>query len=55
MKTEIYLIRHAEPFKYDALINNDDIKTINEKLVLSIDGESKAYLLSLKDELQDII
>lgn len=53
--TIIYLIRHSEQLKENGIINTEDSdQLINEKIILSIDGEEKAKKLSELDELQDI-
>lgn len=56
MKTEIYLIRHAKPFKYNVDFENVDEsdQITNEKQVLSIEGEKQANFLSSHNELQKI-
>lgn len=56
MKTEIYLIRHAEPIKdfYKLFVDNIDKQMRNEKIVLSVKGEEQARKLSNLDELKNI-
>lgn len=56
MKTEIYLIRHAEPLKLDLskIKSNDDKQVMNEKIPLSISGEEQAKNLSNLDELKNL-
>ena len=54
-KTEIYIIRHSEPLKLDSgNFSNDSEQIKNEKIILSIDGEKRAYSLSESEELQNI-
>lgn len=54
MKT-IYLIRHSNKEKnYGDFENNDSFQTINEKFILSCEGEENARLLSKHPELQEI-
>lgn len=54
MKT-IYLIRHSEQLKDNGIINTDDTEQLlNEKIILSIDGEEKAKQLSEIAELNNI-
>lgn len=53
--TIIYLIRHADTFKEDGIRNtNEDSQTINEKEILSVDGEAQAVKLSNYKELRNI-
>ena len=54
MKTEIYLIRHAEPLKLNNINNSDSLQLQNEKWPLTVSGEQKAKELSEKEELQNI-
>ena len=54
MKTEIYLIRHAEPLKSNNINNSDNLQIQNEKWPLTVSGEKKAKELSEKEELQNI-
>ena len=54
MKT-IYLIRHSEQLKDNGIINTDDTEQLlNEKIIISIDGEEKAKQLSEIAELNNI-
>lgn len=53
--TIIYLIRHADTFKEVGIRNtNEDTQTINEKEILSVDGEAQAVKLSNCKELRNI-
>lgn len=54
MITTVYIARHSLSLKPVNLINNDDMQIINEKLVLSIEGEKRAIALSKYKELQNI-
>lgn len=56
MKTIIYLIRHAKPLSNKYILKNveDNYQIINEKQVLSIEGEYQSYKLSLNSELKNI-
>lgn len=54
MVTTIYLARHAETLKPTNFVNNDNLQIINEKLVLTVDGEKKAKKLSRYKELQNV-
>ena len=57
MNTTIYLIRHSIRFSNDLIetYNTSQNKTIkNEKIVLSIEGEKRAEILSNEKELQNI-
>lgn len=56
MKTEIYLIRHAETMKdFDKLFIDDiDKQLCNEKIILSVNGEKQAKNLSRLKELNNI-
>ena len=54
-KTIIYLIRHSEQLRIKGIYKSNESEQIkNEKIILSIDGEKKAYELSLKRALSDI-
>ena len=54
-KTIIYLIRHAETVKEDGIRNTDESsQMINEKEILSVEGEKAAEKLSKHFELKDI-
>lgn len=53
--TTVYLIRHSIKEKnYNIVNSNDSEQTIDEKEILSIEGEEKAKLLSNNIELQNI-
>ena len=56
MKTEIYLIRHAKPFKYNIIYDNvkELMQITNEKQVLSVEGEKQAYNLAKYHELRKL-
>lgn len=54
-ETIVYLIRHADTVKEDGIRNtNEDSQMINEKEILSIDGEKQSESLSKIKELRDI-
>lgn len=53
--TIIYLIRHSLQLRDNGIINSEDSdQLINEKIILSVEGEEKAKKLSEIDELQNI-
>ncbi len=53
--TIIYLIRHAETVDENGIRNTDeDSKMINEKEILSVNGEAQAKKLSENDELKNL-
>ena len=53
--TIIYLIRHAETIEENGIRNtNEDFQMINEKEILSVQGEEEARKLSENVELQNI-
>ena len=53
--TIVYLIRHAETVNENGLRNtNEDSQLINEKEILSVEGEEQAKDLSENDELKNI-
>ena len=53
--TIIYLIRHAETVKENGIRNtNEDSQVINEKEILSVEGEAQAKKLSENDELKNL-
>jgi len=53
--TIIYLIRHAETVKEDGIRNtNEDFQSINEKEILSVQGEEEARKLSKNIELKNL-
>lgn len=55
MNTIIYLIRHAETIDEDGIRNTDETaQEINEKEILSLDGEQASKKLSENVELKDI-
>ncbi len=54
-ETIVYLIRHADTVKEDGIRNtNEDAQTINEKEILSVDGEEQSRKLSEYKELKSI-
>ena len=53
--TIVYLIRHAETVNENGIRNtNEDSQLINEKEILSVEGEEQAKDLSENDELKNI-
>lgn len=53
--TIIYLIRHAETVDENGLRNtNEDLQMINEKEILSVEGEEDARKLSKNEELKNL-
>ncbi len=53
--TIVYLIRHAETVEEDGIRNtNENSQTINEKEILSVEGEEQAKKLSENQELKDL-
>ena len=53
--TIVYLIRHAETVDEDGIRNtNEDFQMINEKEILSVEGEEQAKELSKNNELQNL-
>lgn len=53
--TIIYLIRHAETVEENGIRNTDeDYQMINEKEILSVQGEEQAKKLSKNDQLKDL-
>lgn len=53
--TIIYLIRHADTLKEDGIRNtNENTQLINEKEILSVEGEKQAQRLSNYKELKNI-
>ena len=53
--TIIYLIRHAETVDENGIRNTDEnSQMINEKEILSVDGEEQAKKLSENDELKNL-
>ena len=54
-ETIIYLIRHAETAQENGIRNtNEDSQMINEKEILSVEGEEQAKKLSKNDELKNL-
>lgn len=56
METVVYLISNAEIINNQSLLLEDeeDIKVRKEKMILSVEGEHSASVLSKKEELQNI-
>ena len=53
--TVIYLVRHAETVDENGIRNtNEDSQMINEKEILSVEGEEQAKKLSENDELKNL-
>ena len=53
--TIIYLIRHAETIEENGIRNtNEDSQIINEKEILSVEGEKQSQKLSTNNELKNI-
>ena len=51
--TIIYLVRHAETVEENGIRNtNEDSQMINEKEILSVEGEEQAKKISENDELK---
>ena len=51
--TIIYLVRHAETVEEKGIRNtNEDSQMINEKEILSVEGEEQAKKISENDELK---
>ena len=54
-ETLIYLIRHAETLSENGIRNtNEDSQLVNEKEILSVEGEEQAKKLSENDELKNL-
>lgn len=54
-ETIVYLIRHAETIDENGIRNtNEDSQMINEKEILSVEGEEQAKKLSENDELKNL-
>ena len=54
--TIVYLIRHAETVDENGIRNtNEDSQIINEKEILSVEGEEQAKKLSENTELKNLI
>lgn len=55
MNTIIYLVKHADELKEKGIQNsNDTAQLINEKSILSIEGEEQSKKLSENQELQNV-
>lgn len=54
MKTEIILVRHAEPLKMNFKFVNNDLQANNELIPLSVNGEKMAEELSSKKIFNDV-
>jgi len=55
METIIYLIRHADTIDENGIRNTKEtIQEINEKEILSINGEEQSKKLSENNELQNL-
>ena len=55
MSTIIYLVRHAETMEENGIRNtNETAQMINEREILSIEGEEAAKELSKNDELKNV-
>ncbi len=55
MNTIIYLVKHADELKEKGIQNsNDTAQLINEKSILSIEGEEQSKKLSKNQELQNV-
>ena len=53
--TIIYLVRHAETVDENGIRNtNEDSQMINEKEILSVEGEEQAKKLSKNNELKNL-
>ncbi len=53
--TIIYLVRHAETVKENGIRNtNENSQMINEKEILSVEGEEQARKLSENNELKNL-
>ena len=53
--TIIYLIRHAETIDENGIRNtSEDLQIINEKEILSVEGEAQAKKLSENEELKNL-
>ena len=54
-KTIIYLIRHSEQLRINGSYESSESEQLkNEKIILSIEGEKKAQVLSEREELNNI-
>ena len=55
-ETIVYLIRHSDTFKENGIRNtNENSQMINEKEILSIEGEEQAKKLSEYKELKNMV
>ena len=55
MRTNIYLIKHAEELEEKGIKNTEESsQLVNEKFILSVKGEEQARKLSENPELQNI-
>ncbi len=55
MTTTIYLIRHSKQLKdYGYQLTSESAQEQNEKIILSVEGEAEAKILSKNKELEDI-
>ena len=54
MSTTIYFIRHSEPMNVKNDKSKDNFQLKNEKMILSIEGERRAKILSENKELENI-
>ena len=53
--TQVYLIRHSEQLKIgNKIVKNEESQISNEKIILSVEGESKAQEISKLKELSNI-
>lgn len=54
-KTIIYLIRHSEQLRINGSYESSESEQLkNEKIILTIEGEKKAQVLSEREELNNI-
>ena len=54
METIIYLIRHSEQLKNKEINTSEDSQIVNEKIILTVNGEQRAKILSESQELLNI-
>ena len=54
MSTIVYFIRHSQPMNVSNEKSKDDFQLKNEKMILSIEGERRAKILSDNKELDNI-
>lgn len=53
--TQVYLVRHSEQLKIEnKIVRNEESQISNEKIILSVEGESKAQEISKLKELSNI-